>query len=71
VKSPGDVLLSAKRTVPSLVPGVTSTGSATVTVPALTSGSYVLLACADDTNTAVESSEANNCVASSAMLTVP
>ncbi len=71
VKSAGDQLLSGSRSVPSLEPGATSTGTVTVTIPSSTaSGTYVLLACADDTGLIGESSETNNCLASSTAVQV-
>ena len=58
----GDVLLWRGRFVPSMKPGVASSGTATVWVPSTVApGTYFLLACAD---TAKELAEANpNCLA--------
>jgi pectate lyase/subtilase family serine protease len=59
------------RAVPELGPGATSTGSGTVAVPAaLPLGAYYLLACADDTAALAESSETNNCLASTTAVQV-
>ena len=65
------VLLTGSRSVGSLAAGQTSSGSATVTVPAaIPLGTYYLLACADDQSAVVEASETNNCVASTAAVIV-
>jgi glucose/arabinose dehydrogenase/subtilase family serine protease len=70
-KDAGDALLSGSRAVVSLAPGVTSTGSKGVTVPAtLALGTYYLLACADDTAKVSEASETNNCLASTGAVNV-
>jgi hypothetical protein len=59
------------RGMGALGPGVPSEGGAVVTVPVGTpTGTYFLLACADDTAQIVEASEANNCRASTGMVTV-
>src|SRR5262249_41192759 len=48
-RNTADKRLMGSRSVPSLPPGATSTGSVTVTVPGSTaSGTYYVLACADD-----------------------
>jgi subtilisin family serine protease len=71
LKDGSDLLLTAYRSIPSLAVGATSSGSLTVTVPATTAlGSYRVLACADIGLTVKESDEANNCLASSATVTV-
>ncbi|MBI3804638.1 MAG: hypothetical protein HY282_12845 [Nitrospirae bacterium] len=68
----GDLLLAGGRAVPSLKPGAVSTGAASVTVPTTTpSGSYFLLACADDRGAVPESNEMNNCKASSTQIQIP
>jgi hypothetical protein len=60
-----DRLLSGKRVVPSLAPGATSSGHATVRISSTTrTGTYFVLACADDFKKAIETNEGNNCVAS-------
>lgn len=70
-KGTGDKLLSGSRAVPGLAPGATSTNMATVTVPTSTAlGTYYLIACADDTHAVSESSEVNNCLASSGRVRV-
>jgi hypothetical protein len=72
VKNAGDTLLSGTRAVPALAAGATNSGTVTVTIPQATPlNTYVLLACADDLNTVVETNDANNCVvASSGSVTV-
>jgi C1A family cysteine protease len=70
-KSADDTLLAGSRSVPGLNAGATSAGTVTVTVPATTpSGLYYLLACADDTTVVAETSETNNCKASSTKVQV-
>jgi subtilase family serine protease len=71
VKNTGDILLTGSRGVSSLAPGATNTGSKTVTVPTMPTGTYYLLACADDTNVAVESREDNNCSVAAMTTRVP
>jgi hypothetical protein len=69
-KTLSSILLAGNRSVPSLAPGATSSGSATVTVPStLPSGTYFLLACQDDTHIVAETNETNNCKASTATTT--
>lgn len=66
-----DPLLTGSRSVPSLVGGSISTGAVTVTIPtSLPLGTYYLGACADGSNTINESSEANNCTASTTTIQV-
>jgi subtilase family serine protease len=72
-KSSEDKLLRGTRSVPTLGPGASSTGTLTVTVPTTTTlGTYYLLACADDAGilTVAESNETNNCIASAALVQV-
>ena len=71
-KGSGDVLLTGSRSVPSLGVNGTNYGSVTVTIPSNTpSGSYYLLACADDTQVVAEgSNENNNCIASTSKVNV-
>ena len=65
IKDSSDKLLSGSRSVPLLGPGLTNTGSRTVTVPnGTTLGTYLLLACADDPKAVVEIDDNNNCIAS-------
>jgi hypothetical protein len=71
IKTPGDVLLTGGRSVPSLNAGASHTGSKTVTVPSLSPGTYYLLACADDGAVAIESREDNNCRPSATTTIVP
>jgi hypothetical protein len=70
-RNTGDRLVTGFRSVSALAPNATSTGTTTITVPATTPvGTYVLLACADDTSTNVESNESNNCTASAGLVSV-
>jgi len=70
VKDTGAVLLTGSRSIPALAPGATSGGTVTVKIPSNTpDGIYYLLACADDTNKVAESTETNNCIASSTQIT--
>jgi subtilase family serine protease len=56
-----DTLLSPGRAVPALDPGTASTGSTTVTLPAIAGGGvYYIIAKADGDNAIPESSETNN-----------
>jgi hypothetical protein len=65
------VLLVGTRSVAALGPSASSPGGTTVTIPSsLASGSYYLLACADDLGQAAESNEANNCGAAPATVQV-
>jgi len=65
LKNAGDTLLTGSRAVPGLAAGATSSGTITVTIPSTTPvNTYLLLACADDLNTVVETTETNNCTAS-------
>jgi hypothetical protein len=66
-----DVLLAGSRLLPTLVAGAGSSGTATVTVPSTTApGTYYVIACTDDTMVVAESSETNNCRASTGRVTV-
>ena len=65
-----DARFARTRTVNPLAPGASSIGSASVVVPPMPSGSYLLLACADDPDTIVESDEDNNCQASTTTVIV-
>lgn len=70
-KGGGDTLLTGTRAVPALAGGATSSDSATVTVPGgASTGTYFLLACADDTGVVPESHEGNNCRASASTVQV-
>ena len=70
-KAAGDTLLTGSRAVPGLAAGATSSGTITVTIPSTTPvNTYLLLACADDLNTVVETTETNNCKASATTVTV-
>ena len=71
VRSAGDTLLSGARSIPILAPAAVSSGSVSLVVPSSTpAGTYVVMACADDTLLVGESSEANNCRASATALVV-
>ena len=71
VRNLGDQLLTGARSVPSLAPGAQSAGTVSVKIPAsMATGSYFVLACADDGKVVAESSEGNNCVASTTRVTV-
>ena len=71
IRDGADVLLGGTRSVASLAAGTTSSGNVTLTIPAGTaSGAYWLLACADDLNAVAETSETNNCLASSSQVQV-
>jgi subtilisin family serine protease len=66
-----DTLLSGTRTVGVLAPLASSTGSAFVTVPSTAKlGAYFVLACADDTAKVPETSESNNCRATTTTVQV-
>jgi CARDB len=70
-KSAGAVHLGGTRTVPSLRPGASSKGTAKVTLPRYTpTGTYTVLACADDTGRVKEKNEADNCRAAGGKLTI-
>ena len=70
VKDSGDVLLGG-RAVTALAPGVSLSANTSVTVPPTTpTGTYFVLACADNTNTVDESNETNNCLASGSLIVV-
>src|SRR5205823_3817583 len=63
--------LGGSRSVSSLAAGQTSSGNATLTIPsAAPLGVYYLLACADDLNAVAETSETNNCIASTSTVQV-
>ena len=64
-------LLSGNRAVPALASSGSSIGGTNVTIPPdMATGTYYLLACADDTNLVAETNENNNCAASSARIQV-
>jgi subtilase family serine protease len=67
----GDLPLAGTRSVEALAAGATSTGAATVTVPAGTApGAYRVVACADSTGAVAEWDEADNCAVSATTLQV-
>ena len=62
LKGVGDILLTGSRPVGVLASSSTSSGAATVAVPAgAAPKTYVLFACADDKNQVKEINETNNC----------
>jgi hypothetical protein len=70
-KGSGGELLGGARVVPALGTNASSSGTVTVAVPAATpSGTYYLIACADDTQLIKESNEGNNCRAASGTVMV-
>jgi len=71
VRNTGDILLTGARTVPILAPFASSSAAIAVTIPSATlPGTYVLLACADDTKVIAESNDTNNCRASGTAVVV-
>ncbi len=69
--SSGDALLTGTRSVPGLGAGATSAGTVAVAIPSgAATGTYYLLACADDTKVVTESNETNNCKASTTTIAV-
>ena len=71
LKSGGDPGLTGGRTVPSLAPLATDSGSTTVTVGSGTAaGTYYLLACADGDGAVAEGDENNNCRASATTVAI-
>ena len=70
-KGAGDVLLTGNRAIPILVPGGDSTANKQLTIPSATaSGTYFVVACADDLAKVAESDETNNCLASGSTVTI-
>jgi subtilase family serine protease len=66
------VLLGQIRSVGTLAAGGSSAASKVLTVPStIASGSYYVLACADDTKVVLESDENNNCRASATLVAIP
>ena len=71
IKNSGDVRSSGSRSIPLLAAGGQSEGTAKLTTPSsLATGTYVILACADDTRVVAEDNEANNCLAAASPVTV-
>lgn len=70
-RDPAARRLLPNRAVGTLAVGATSTGTVTLTVPALAIGSYYLVACADVGSVIDESSELDNCAAAAGTLTIP
>jgi subtilase family serine protease len=70
IKGAGDVLLSGKRSIAALGPGITSAGPTTLTPPTTGAlGLFYVLACADDQLKVPETDE-NNCVSTAAQLLI-
>jgi len=70
VRSADDVVIGS-RGMGALGPGVSSVGSAVVTIPVGTAtATYFVLACADDTGQVVEANEVNNCRAAAGTVAV-
>ena len=64
IKASNARLLTGTRSVPALAAGALSSGSASVVIPGdIATGTYYLLACADDSNLVPEANETNNCAA--------
>jgi hypothetical protein len=71
LKSAASHLLGAVRQVPLLDPGKTSAGSVKVTVPkTIATGTYYVLACADDTGKVTEDVKVTGCRATAKTITV-
>jgi hypothetical protein len=67
-----DARFTGERLVPGLAPGAVDTGTITITMPlSPVSGTYRLLACADDRNRVVEAGGKNNCRAATTTVVVP
>ena len=58
-----DILLTSAHAVPGLPPGGSQSASTSLTIPAVSTGSYYIIAKADDDNAIVESKETNNTLA--------
>ena len=56
----GDTLLAGTHAVPDLAPGAVHTAATSLTIPVVTSGTYYVIAKADDADVVVESKENNN-----------
>jgi subtilase family serine protease len=63
VKGYNDPRLTGSGSVPGLAPDTQATGSAALTVPSVSAGTYTLLACADESHAVDEINEGNNCAA--------
>jgi hypothetical protein len=70
-RTTSSVLLTGSRSVPALAANATSKGTVTVTLAAaMSSGSYYLLACANDTGWIAAADSGKNCKASASQVTV-
>lgn len=70
VVNAGDVLLGTSRGVAALAAGATNSGTKTLTIPlAAAHGTYRVIVCADYYGVITETSETNNCKASSTTVT--
>jgi subtilase family serine protease len=71
LRNSGDIVLAGTRAVPALASAAASTGTVNVTIPStITAANYFLLACADDPASVIETSETNNCKASTTRVAV-
>lgn len=70
-RNAGDSRLIGSRSVPALAPGEESAGTTNLRIPrTVAPGVYFLLACADRTRVAAETSERNNCLTSATQIVV-
>ena len=71
VRNTGDRLMTGTRSVGTLAPGATSTGTVNAVIPStLTPGTYYVIACADDFLRVTESGANNNCRAAPTRISV-
>jgi subtilase family serine protease len=66
----GDARMTGSRPVGDVTAGSISSGTASVTVPSIATGTYYLIACADDAGQVSESNEGNNCRAAATTVQV-
>lgn len=69
-KSPDDLALAGKRSVPDIPAGGGNTGTVSVTIPSGAAGAYYIVACADATAKVQEFDESNNCSASAVTILI-
>lgn len=71
IKGAGAIVLNGKRSIQPLAPGATSAASVRLTIPPGTAtGTYHLLACADEPPRIAEMDELNNCFAAATTLQI-
>ncbi len=70
LKNSGDTALTGSRSVAALAAGATSSGTVTVTIPAMAAGNYFVLACADGNASVSETDEGNNCKSSTTTIAI-